>query len=175
MFNALPIAVVLALLAQDAQNTVPKPDLSGAPVYVIGGNVVVFPKGVEQPPAEYKSVLGKKPLALIKLDGKVVGEVYLAPLPGSPKEEAKDMAASPKNSDKIELKKQGSEKIGKEDAEFVTLKMNVKGNFGDTSIVHSVYLPRGTSCVTFKLVSSEEQFDSLLPYLKAMLDPQPQK
>lgn len=114
---------------------------------------------------------GSAALAVIKVDGKVVGEVYSSPLEGTPEEEAKGMAASPKKSEQIELKKQGTEKLGNEEAEYVTLKMNLKGTFGEPWIIHSVYIPRAKSCVTFKLVSSEEQFSTLLPYLTAMLAP----
>lgn len=167
----LTVALTLSLLTLAAEDPKPaKPDLAGAPVYYAHGLIVVFPKGVEEPPADYKGTIGK-PMAVIKVDGKVVGEVYSKPLEGTPKEEAKGMAASPDKSPQIELKQQGAEKIGRDEAEFVTLKMNVKGTFGDPWIIHSVYVPRGKACVTFKLVSSEERFASLLPVLKTMLAP----
>jgi hypothetical protein len=146
-----------------------RPSTEGRPVYLVNGTAVIFPKGVEKPTEGYKGALGVSPLAVIKIDDKIVGEVYSSALEGSSVEEAKEMAASADKSDKIELKKKATLKLDGRDFETVTLKMNLKSSLGTPWIVHSVYIPRGKASATFKLVVSEEQFKTLLPYLETML------
>ncbi len=171
----LPLSVARA---EDDQEGKPKVD--GRPVYLAAGKVVVFPEGVDEPPKDYKGSIGVRPLALIKFKDKIVGEVFAAPLEGTTVDEAKGMVASADKSDKIEVLDRTTMKKDGDDVEIVTLKMDLKSNVGTPWIIHSLYFPHGGSSTTFKLVASDKEFKSVLPYFEAMLffgrdDPKPKQ
>ena len=133
------------------------------------GKIFMFPKGVEKPPADYKGSIGTLPLALVKIDGKVVGEVYASPLKGSAVDEAKGMTASADREKGITLVERTTIKDDGKDVEVVTLKMDYESNVGRPWIFHSLYFSRKDASLTFKLVASEEQFKTVLPYFETML------
>jgi len=162
------LSAAASLRAGDAAKPA-KPNTAGRPVFYVDGNIVVFPEGVEEPAADHKGSIGKRPLALISIDGKVVGEVYYAALKESAASEAKSMAASADNGDQIKLHAKTTIKHKEKEIEVVTLKMNVKSNVGTPWMIHSLYIPRDDACVTFKLAVSEERFAATLPYLETML------
>lgn len=145
------------------------PKTNGRPVYLAAGKVVVFPEGVDEPPTDYKGSIGVRPLALIKFKDTIVGEVIAAPLERTTVDEAREMAASADKSDKVKLLERTTIKQNEDDVEVVTLRMDVKSNFGTPWIIHSLYFPHGKSSSTFKLVASEKEFISVLPYFEAML------
>jgi len=80
-----------------------KPKIEGRPVCVVAGKVVVFPEGVDEPPGDYRGSIGVRPLALIKFEDRIVGEVFVAPLQGTAVDESKGMAASAEKDDAMKL------------------------------------------------------------------------
>jgi len=171
-FLAICVATILVFACSVHAEERPqpkKPSTEGRPVSLVAGRVVVFPKGVEKPPAQYKGSIGQTPLAVVKLKGKIVGEIYAARLKGKSAEEAKGMAASADMSEKIELKRRARIKDDDDDVEVVTLKMKLNSRVGTPWMFHSLYFPQGNSCVTFKLVASEKEFEKVLPYFETML------
>ena len=169
--KSISMAIAACLLASattPAQTPPPKPETNGRPVYLVAGKVVVFPEGVEESPADYKGSIGPRPLALIKLKDKLIGEVFAAALPGGAKEEAKGMEGSADNG-KIRLLKRETIKVRGDDVEVVTLRMDANSNVGRPWILHSLYFPLKSGATTFKLAVSEEQFKTVLPYFETML------
>ena len=146
-----------------------RPNTNGRPVFWVAGKIVVIPEGVKQSPKVFKGSLGARPFALIKIEGKNVGEIYVAPLKGSTVDEANGMAASADKSEKIELLERTSFKEKDQTIEVVTLKMTTDSNFGSPWILHSFYFPYGENATTFKLAAPANQFKALLPYLETML------
>jgi hypothetical protein len=146
-----------------------KPRTDGRPVLLVAGRIVVYPEGMEDSPKDYIGSIGVRPFALITIDEKIVGEVYAAPLKKSPQEEAKELAGSPERDEKIKLLKRSSFKVKEDEVEVVTLHMDLKSKVGTPWIFHSLYLPRGEASTTFKLVASEENFETLRPYFETML------
>jgi len=162
--------LALGLMARADESTKPvQPKVEGRPVAIIAGKVVVFPEGVDEAPKDYRGAIGPRPLALIQLNGKIVGEVFVAPLDGPPGEEAKGMAASADNNKIIELVKQTTIKDGEDKVHIVTLKIDAESKVGKPFLVHSLYFPRGKSSTTFKLATSEENFDAVMPFFQTML------
>lgn len=148
-----------------------RPKTDGRPVYAILGKAVVYPEGVEDPPAGYHGTLRGSPIAVIRANGQIVGEVYAAPLKGSSVDESKEMAASASGNKGIYLLKRTTVIAGKRKVEVVTLKLDAKSKIGTPWVIHSLYFPQGNSSVTFKLIASEERFSSVQPYFEAMLFP----
>jgi hypothetical protein len=142
---------------------------SGRPVYLSAGRIVVFPEGVDAPPDDYKGSIGAEPLALVKIKGKIVGEIFSAPLRGEPMHEAKGLAASAERNKKMTVLEQKTIKEGEVEIVVVTMKMELNSNFGTPWILHSLYFPRGKASSTFKLVASESEFKTVLPYFEETL------
>src|SRR6187455_875433 len=90
---SLALASSLGHMASAEDSPAPeKPRIEGRPVLLVAGKIVVYPEGMESSPKDYIGSIGVRPLALIKLDDKIVGEIYAADLKKSPKEEAKGLA-----------------------------------------------------------------------------------
>jgi len=155
--------------AADPPPAAAKPKTEGRPVYIAAGKVVVFPENVEEAPDEYRGALGARPLALIKLEGKVVGEIYASPLKKSAAEEAKGMAASAQEGGPVRLVKTETTKKGDDTVEVVTLKIETPSKLGNPWILHSLYFPMKESSTTFKLATAESRFAAMLPYLDELL------
>jgi hypothetical protein len=169
---ALALQLTLAIVLASAADPPPapaKPKTEGRPVYIAAGTPVVFPENVELAPDDYRGTIGARPLALIKLEGKIVGEIYASRLKGTPAEEAKGMAASPDKNKGVELVKKTTFTHRDRLAEAVTLKFNLPSDLGSPWILHSLYFPQGVeSSTTFKLAVAESRFEALLPYLLEM-------
>lgn len=146
-----------------------RPKTEGRPVFLAAGKIVVFPEGVGEAPKDYRGSINVRPLALIKVKDQIVGEVFAASLKGSAVDEANEMVTSAAKNNKIDLLKRATTKNGKDHVEIVTLRMNLKSNVGTPWVLHSLYFPREKSTTTFKLVTSEKQFKSVLPYFETML------
>jgi hypothetical protein len=144
-----------------------KPDFGNRPAFLIYSKVVVFPKGIEEPPDNFQPTLrgGIQPEAIILIDGKTVGEIYAKPLKGSAKKEADEMAGSKG----LKLKERSSMKINGETVEIVTLTMDVQSKYGRPCVIYSIYLPVGESSVTFKMITSEMDLPNVLPLFKGMV------
>jgi hypothetical protein len=143
-----------------------KPETEGQPVFIIAGKVVTFPKGMEQPPEDYKGSFPNAPvLAVIKIDGKIVGEIYASPLPKTAEEEANELAESKVG----KLLERKSIEVQKQKVEVVTRRLDANSKVGTPWVLHSLYFPKGGNSVTFKLIASEARFKELLPYLETML------
>ena len=168
------IFVTLAVLgrvvaAEDLPPTDAKPEIEGRPVFLTFGRVVVHPKGVDEPPESYKGALhGTRPLAVIKIGDKILGEVYGNTLQGKAKDEAEGMAGSAGKSPQITLLKRDSAERSKQRHEFVTLRMDVDSKVGKPWIIHSLYFTNGDHSVTFKLVAGAQNFERALPFFEAM-------
>ncbi|MGJ8698098.1 MAG: hypothetical protein ACSHYF_17395 [Verrucomicrobiaceae bacterium] len=156
-----------------ANDKVPKkivPELGGQPVFLTFGMILVHPKGVEPPPKGYEGAMqGKEPLAIVKVDGKIVGEIYGNPLRGKAKDEADDMRGSADDSPVISLLKRDSAKRTDFVHEITTLRLDVPSKLGKPWIIHSLYFPKGDHSVTFKFVAGEKDFERVLPIFDAML------
>jgi hypothetical protein len=168
VYLAIMLLFAVTTYAEDVVKA-EKPKREGRPVFFIPGKVFMFPEGVEKPPEDYRGSIGTRPLALVTIDDKVVGEVYAAPLKATPVDEAKGMAASADREKGITLQERKTIKDNGQDVEVVTLKMDLKSNVGRPWILHSLYFPRGDASLTFKLVASQEQFKTVLPYFETML------
>jgi hypothetical protein len=135
---------------------------------MVPGSIVVLPEGVDRPPDDYQGALGIRPLALVRIGGTIVGEVYNSPLKKSSTEEAKGMAASIGPGKPIRLLARTTRRDGDETVEVVTLQFDLDSKFGNPWVLHSVYFPRQEASITFKLVASEARFKEVLPYFEAM-------
>ena len=129
-----------------------------------------FPKGSTRRPEGYQGSIGPRP-ALIKIEGKVVGEVYAAQLKGAPAAEAKGMAASAGDNENIKLVETATIKYDDQDVEVVRIRFNLPSIVGSPWVLHSLYFPRGEASSTFKLVVSEAEVATALPYFEAMVFP----
>lgn len=109
-------------------------------------------------------------MAVIKKEGKIIGEIVGAPLKEAPEAEAKSMAASAEKGDKIKLHKQETLQQKSGSVEVVTMRMELDGKFGKPWYFHSVYFPQKEASVTFKLITSENEFAELLPIFEKMLN-----
>ncbi|MEM8953192.1 MAG: hypothetical protein AAGD22_03485 [Verrucomicrobiota bacterium] len=168
IINALFLLVVG--LVQGEEQTKLKPELDGQPVYQMFGMIVVHPKGVEDPPNGYEGAMrGTAPLAIIKSEGRIVGEVYGNPLQGKAKDEAEGMRGSADDSPMIDLVRRASAKRTNLDHEITTLRMKAPSKLGNPWILHSLYFPKGDRSVTFKFVAGEQNFGRVLPIFEAML------
>ena len=155
--------------AEEKTPPAPAPELDGQPVILNLGMVTVYPKGVTAPPLEHEGAMGgTRPFAIIKLDGKLVGDVYGSPLGGKAKDEADGMKASAGENEPITLmKRETANRTGKLH-EITTLRLDVKSPLGKPWILHSLYFPKDDRSVTFKLAVSEQDFARVLPYFEAM-------
>jgi hypothetical protein len=167
LFAAL--ASLSTATAEEKTPPAPAPELDGQPVILNLGMVTVYPKGVTAPPLEHEGAMGgTRPFAIIKLDGKLVGEVYGSPLGGKAKDEADGMKASAGKNEPITLmKRETANRTGKPH-EITTLRLDVKSPLGKPWILHSLYFPKDDRSVTFKLAVSEQDFARVLPYFEAM-------
>jgi hypothetical protein len=161
--------LIAPYLPAEEAKTPAKPKADGRPVYIISGRVVVFPEGIEEPPADYRGAIGARPIGILRINETIVAEIFASPLKGTASDEAKGMAASAGAGQPIDLVKQGRLKVKEESAEVVTLRMKLKSKLGSPWLVHSLYFPLDTGSTTFKLVTSEANFASVLPYFHAML------
>jgi hypothetical protein len=158
-----------AIAIEETQKKV-VPDLEGQTVFLTFGMVIVHPKGVELPPKGYEGAMrGTEPLAIMKIDGKVVGEVYGNPLKGTAKDEADGMSRSADKSPSITLLKRGAAVRAKLPHEITTLRMDTPSKLGKPWIIHSLYFARGDHTVTFKFVAGEKDFERVLPLFEAMV------
>lgn len=156
-------------IANGEEKAPPAPDLEGQPVFLNFGMVMVYPKGVTDTPLKHEGAMGgTRPFAIIKLDGKIVGEVYGSPLKGKAKDEADGMKASAgENAAMTLVKREAANRAGKPH-EITTLRLDVKSPLGKPWILHSLYFPKDDQSVTFKLAASEQEFARVLPYFEAM-------
>ncbi|MBN1908232.1 MAG: hypothetical protein JW818_00705 [Pirellulales bacterium] len=170
MLTLIAIATSGSVSADKEKQNILVPELDGRPVFLTFGMAVVHPKGVESPPKSYEGVMrGTTPLAIMKIDGKVVGEVYGSPLKGKAKDEADDMRGSADKSPLVTLLKRDSAERAKHAHQITTLRIDVPSKLGKPWIIHSLYFQRGDHSVTFKFVAGEKDFKRVLPLFDAML------
>lgn len=162
------LLVFVAVTKADDEASPAKPKTDGRPVFLAAGRVVVLPEGVDESPKDYKGAIGARPFALVKIDGEIVGEIYAAPLQGTPADEAKGMAASA-DGEKIKLLKSATFKHDGKEVEVVTLQFHLPSKLGEPWVLHSLYFPVGKSSSTFKLAVSEAKFETIVPYFETMM------
>lgn len=156
--------------AESSKPDVVVPKTDGRAVYVVNRKVITLPEGMEMAPKDYKGAIGH-PLALLKIKDQIIAEIYSMPLADKSVVEAEGMANSAKKSALITLISKETIKCDEEEIELVSLKLTAKpqNTMESPWVIHSLYYPRNEHSTGFKLIVSEKNYESALPYFNAML------